>query len=104
MRNRREFFQGLAGGAAGVLIGGGAFTDAAAQTAQSGAPVARREVRVGTRRVKVVDVHAHANFAEVADVIKDGPLARFARAGGALPSVLGIQELACGVLQNEQFV
>ena len=82
MRNRREFFQGLAGGAAGVLIGGGAFTDAAAQTAQSGAPVARREVRVGTRRVKVVDVHAHANFAEVADVIKDGPLARFARAGG----------------------
>ncbi|HEX4594365.1 MAG TPA: hypothetical protein VH157_08820, partial [Bryobacteraceae bacterium] len=76
MRNRREFVQRLAGGVGGALIGG----DALAQ--QSGAPAARREVRVGGKRVKVVDVHGHANIAEVADLVKDGPLARFARGGG----------------------
>src|SRR5579871_27815 len=67
MRNRREFITGLAG----ASLGAGAFLKAAAQT--------RREVRVGGKRVKVIDIHAHANFPEVADVIKDGPLARFAR-------------------------
>ena len=87
MRNRREFINvlagGLAGGAVGALVGGAAVPDAAAQTPQSGAG-ARREVRVGGKRVKVVDIHAHATFPEVADVIKDGPLARFARGARAL--------------------
>src|SRR5712692_1186133 len=69
MRNRREFIKALAGAAAGASV-------APAQT--------RREVRVGGKRVKVVDVHAHAVFPEVADVVKDGPLARFARGGRAL--------------------
>src|SRR5580692_9605686 len=78
MRNRREFIKGL--GVAGALVRGGALVDAAAQTTKSG-PVTRREVRVGGKRVKVVDVHAHATFAEIADVVKDGPLAKFARNG-----------------------
>jgi aminocarboxymuconate-semialdehyde decarboxylase len=82
MRNRREFIQGLAGGVAGALVGGGALVDASAQTPQSA--VTRRDVRVGGKRVKVVDIHAHANFPEVAEVVKDGPLARFARAGRPL--------------------
>jgi aminocarboxymuconate-semialdehyde decarboxylase len=82
MRNRREFIKGL--GVAGALVGGGALVDAAAQAPKSGAPVTRREVRVGGKRVKVVDVHAHATFPEVADVVKDGPLARFARGARAL--------------------
>jgi aminocarboxymuconate-semialdehyde decarboxylase len=54
----------------------GVLRDAGAQT--------RREVRVGGKRVKVVDVHAHATFPEVADVIKEGPLMRFARTARAL--------------------
>src|SRR5581483_630529 len=65
MPNRREFLQS----AGGALLAAGAVS---AQTP-------RREVRVGGKRVKVVDIHAHANFPEVADVIKDGPLKRFAR-------------------------
>src|ERR1700677_748375 len=70
MRHRREFLRGLAGGVVGAAL-----LDAAPQ---SGTPGTRREVRVGGKRVKVVDVHAHCNF-EVADLLKDGPLARFAR-------------------------
>jgi len=65
MPNRREFLQSA----------GGALLAAGAASAQA----ARREVRVGGKRVKVVDIHAHANFPEVAEVIKDGPLKRFAR-------------------------
>lgn len=72
MRSRREFMQGLAAG-----VAGGALIPALAQPS-------RREVRVGGKRVKVVDVHAHATFPEVADLVKGGPLARFARRGRAL--------------------
>ncbi len=71
MRHRREFLKGLVGGVVGAAL-----LDAAPQ---SGTPGTRREVRVGGKRVKVVDVHAHCNFAEVADLLKDTPLARFAR-------------------------
>ncbi len=83
-RHRREFIQGLTGGIAGALISAGALLDAAPQAPQSGAPVTRREVRVGGKRVKVVDVHAHATFPEVGDLVKDSPLARFARGARAL--------------------
>lgn len=75
MRNRRDFIKSLTA-VAGTLAGAGALGDAAAQTPNSSA---RREVRVAGKRVKVVDVHAHATFPEVADVVKDGPLARFTR-------------------------
>ena len=44
----------------------------------------RREVRVSGKRVKVVDVHAHATFPQVAAVVKDSPLERFARGARAL--------------------
>ena len=37
---------------------------------------------MGGRRVKVVDIHAHAIFPEVAELVKDGPFERFARGGG----------------------
>jgi aminocarboxymuconate-semialdehyde decarboxylase len=78
MRNRREFIHTTAGVAAGALIAGRRIG------AQDGAPVTRREVRVGPKRVKVVDVHAHAGIAEVADVVKGTPLERYGRAGGRL--------------------
>ena len=79
MPNRREFIQTAAGLAAGTLLNGGGRIEGA----QAGA-AARREVRVGGKRVKVVDIHAHAGMAEIADVVKGTPLERFARSGGRL--------------------
>ena len=43
---------------------------------------ARREVRVGGKRVKVVDIHAHAVIPEIAGVVKGTPLERYGRTGG----------------------
>jgi aminocarboxymuconate-semialdehyde decarboxylase len=79
MRNRREFIQRVAGVAAGTLL----TTRGLVEGAQAGGPT-RREVRVGGKRVKVVDVHAHAGFAAVEDVLKGTPLERYARSGGRL--------------------
>ncbi|HEX5226067.1 MAG TPA: amidohydrolase family protein [Bryobacteraceae bacterium] len=64
MSNRREFIQSLA---AGAILSARALAQA------------RREVRVGGKRVKVVDVHAHATFPEVVDLVKGSPLERFTR-------------------------
>jgi len=91
MRNRREFIQTL--GMAGALAGTGTLTNVAAQNTKSGGSASRREVRVGGKRVKVVDIHAHANFPEVAEVVKDTPLARAARGGGRALGQDRIQEL-----------
>jgi aminocarboxymuconate-semialdehyde decarboxylase len=79
MRNRREFIETVAGVAAGTLLTGRGLVEA-----QAGPPVTRREVRVGGKRVKVVDAHAHASIAEVADVVKGTPLERYGRGGRAL--------------------
>src|ERR1700737_5629002 len=70
MRNRRDFLKTAAGATAGVLMTGIGFADAALQTPQS-APVKRREVSIGGKRVKVVDMHAHCVVPEVADLVKD---------------------------------
>lgn len=91
MRNRREFIKGL--GLAGALVRGGALMDAAPQATNSPGPVTRREVRVGGRRVKVIDIHAHATFPEVAELVKDGPFARAARGGGQPLGPGRIQEM-----------
>lgn len=76
MTNRRKFLQGLAGGAAGAVLAGSVM----AQAPKGGS--GRREVRVGGKRVKVIDIHGHANFPEVADLLKDTPLAKYARQAG----------------------
>jgi aminocarboxymuconate-semialdehyde decarboxylase len=56
MANRRQFLR-AAGAAAAGLAGAG--------TLGAYAQPARKEIRVGGRRVKVVDVHAHCVFPEV---------------------------------------
>jgi len=84
MRNRREFIKSVAGVAAGAYLAGRGIADAAAQAPQAGAAAARREVRVAGKRVKVVDVHAHATFPEVANVVKGTPLERYAQGARAL--------------------
>jgi len=92
MRNRREFIQTMAGASAGTLLIGRGLVEAAPPP-QAGAPLTRREVRVGGKHVKVVDVHAHAAIAEVADVLKGTPLERYARGGGRALGPDRIQEL-----------
>lgn len=54
MADRREFVKTLTGGMAGIVFTGCSLASAAPQ---AGAP--RRQVRVGGRLVKTVDVHAH---------------------------------------------
>jgi len=83
MRNRREFVNTVAGAAAAAFVSG----------RLPAAPEARRDVRVGGKRVTVVDVHAHAGIAEVADVVKGTPLERFGRSGGRALGPDRIQEL-----------
>jgi hypothetical protein len=67
MQNRRDFFKAVAGAAAGAYAvgrgmpalaqrgGGGQRGGAAAPTG----PVKRREVFIGRKRVRVIDLHAH---------------------------------------------
>jgi aminocarboxymuconate-semialdehyde decarboxylase len=99
MPNRRDFIKGVAGTAAGLWAAQRAFMGNAeaqgrgqgrgqgggqAQAEDSGAPVVHREVRVGGKKVKVIDVHAHASIREVADVVKGTPLERNAQGGRPL--------------------
>ena len=84
-RGRRQFVRTLAGAGVGAYaFGVPAFGRA---QAPSTAPVARREVSIGGRRVKVIDVHCHCVIPEVADVVKGTPLASAAAGGG--PNILG---------------
>ncbi|OFW14420.1 MAG: hypothetical protein A3F70_18935 [Acidobacteria bacterium RIFCSPLOWO2_12_FULL_67_14] len=55
MATRREFIRGVGTAAAGVMIGGGV-AGAAARAVQGGR---RRQVMVGGRRVKTIDIHTH---------------------------------------------
>ena len=81
MPNRRHFLRNVAGATAGLLVGGRDLTSAGLLTSQIGAPPGkRREVSIGGRRVKTVDVHAHCFVPEVWDLVKDTPLAATAKA------------------------
>jgi aminocarboxymuconate-semialdehyde decarboxylase len=91
MRDRRNFLKTVAGATTGMLLSGDAFARAALQgaAADSGAPVQRREVSIGGRRVKVVDVHAHCVIPEVWDIVKDTSLASSAGGRARGPNVMG---------------
>jgi aminocarboxymuconate-semialdehyde decarboxylase len=69
MSDRREFLRGLAGAAAGIVFAACGRADAAAL--QSAGTPKRREISVGGRRVKTVDVHCHCHVPEVLDLVKD---------------------------------
>jgi len=80
MPNRRDFLRNVAGATAGMLVGGRGLADAGLGSFQIGAPPGtRREVFIGGRRVKTVDVHAHCFVPEVWDLVKDTPLAATAK-------------------------
>jgi aminocarboxymuconate-semialdehyde decarboxylase len=71
MTNRREFLRTAAGASAAVLAG--RLNLASGQT--PAAATGRREVFVGRKRVKVVDIHGHFLIPDEIAVVKDTPLA-----------------------------
>lgn len=113
MRNRRDFIKTVAGATAGAFVMSGSLADLSAQGRGGGAgapgrgagggaaaagggqgrgaaagppasPVQRRIVQVGGKRVRVVDVHAHATVAEVGPVVAGTDFARNAAGGRAM--------------------
>lgn len=95
MRNRRDFLKTVAGATTGALLAGKAFAGSPFQGAMGGATAAgtRREVSIGGRRVKVVDIHAHCIIPEVAELVKGTPFE--ANAGGRArgPMIMGPERL-----------
>jgi aminocarboxymuconate-semialdehyde decarboxylase len=65
MPNRRDFVKALAGASAAAFAGPGRLL------AQAG----RREVSIGGRRIKVVDIHGHFIEPTELEVVRDTPLA-----------------------------
>jgi aminocarboxymuconate-semialdehyde decarboxylase len=74
MPDRRDFLKNVAGATTGMLLTGSAFAGSALQGGVA-ATGKRREVSIGGRRVKVVDVHAHCQIPEVWEIVKDSKLA-----------------------------
>jgi len=70
--NRRHFLRTVAGTVAGGCVMGLDLVDGATQ-----APAARRQVTIGNRRIRVVDVHAHWEMA-LPEIVKGTPLEKTA--------------------------
>jgi aminocarboxymuconate-semialdehyde decarboxylase len=78
MPNRRDFLKVAAGATA--AISGGRLVSSAFSALQVGAPPGkRRELYIGGRRVKTVDIHSHCFVPEVWDLVKDTNLAAAAK-------------------------
>ncbi len=88
MPNRRNFFKTVASATAGMLAMGPGLVDAGVLFLQ-GTPAKRREVFIGKRRIKVIDVHGHFIAPEELDVIKDTNLVGNIRNNLNGPLVLG---------------
>jgi predicted TIM-barrel fold metal-dependent hydrolase len=70
MSNRRGFLREVAGATAGIVFSGCSLLRAAPQ---SGAAAKRRQVMVGGKRVKTIDVHAHCNVPEAMALMPNPP-------------------------------
>jgi aminocarboxymuconate-semialdehyde decarboxylase len=105
MPSRRSFMKTVTGAAAGLAMAR-SFSNAYAQAPAGGqrrggggarqipqatGPVTRREVKVGGRRVRVIDIHAHATVDEVKPVVANTEFAR--QAGGRALDMQRIQEM-----------
>ena len=105
MPNRREFFRSMARASAGAYLAGHAFASASPQATRlavaltrQGAPTGRRQVTIGGKRVRVIDVHCHCVI-PVTDIVKGTPLENSGGGGGN--SILGPQRLQ---IMNQQGV
>jgi aminocarboxymuconate-semialdehyde decarboxylase len=84
--DRREFLRSVAGAAAGASLLGSTVASAR-PPAQA---TARRQVSIGGKRIRVIDVHCHC-IIPVTDIVKGTPLE--ASGGGAGNNLLGPQRL-----------
>src|ERR1051326_9642042 len=92
MPSRRSFIKTVTAATAGLAMarsipnvdaqarGGGQRGGGARPIPAANGPVVRREVKVGGKRVKVIDIHAHATVDEVKPVVANTDFAR--NAGG----------------------
>ena len=71
MPNRREFIRNVTTAAASVVVAGSGVVEAATRSLQSGAARGRRQVVVGGRRVKTIDVHTHCYVRAVVPLLKN---------------------------------
>ena len=77
MPDRRDFLRTLAAGAAGACIAGRGLTSASPSRPER----PRRQVTIGGRSVRVMDVHAHCVI-PVEDIVAGTPLAKSGGGGG----------------------
>ena len=77
MASRRDFCKTIAGAAAGMYVAGHGFSPASAMQAP-----ARRQVSIGGRRVRVIDVHNHWDMPLPMDVVKGTPFEERAKGPG----------------------
>jgi len=86
VRGRRDFFKSVAGATAGMYV------MARGGSADAQAPAARRQVMIGGRRIRVVDVHAHCDM-PLGDIVKGTPFENQANADPELEErLLAIDE------------
>src|SRR5262245_21935399 len=72
MRDRRDFLRAVVNAAAATFIA----SHWRIATATQNPPSRRREVSLGNRRIKIIDIHGHFIAPEELDLIKDTDLAR----------------------------
>src|SRR5258706_517566 len=77
--NRREFLRDVTVAAAGIAVGSSRLISLASAAPQSAAPRKRREISVGGRRVRVIDLHCHVHIPEAWELLKDYELGQFLR-------------------------
>jgi aminocarboxymuconate-semialdehyde decarboxylase len=88
MASRRDFVKSVAAVTAGTVAFGRGFVEATASAPQS--PPGRRQITIGGRRVKVIDIHCHC-IIPVTEIVKGTPLANSGGGGGN--NILGPQRL-----------
>ena len=71
MSSRREFLKDLGGATAGIFFVGCGLGDLAFGSPQSGSTGGRREIVIGGRRVRTVDMHAHCYVHDVWPLVRD---------------------------------
>ena len=99
MPNRRDFLRNVTGATAGLFLGGGALGEVGLRALQPATAAKRREVSIGGRRVRVVDIHAHCFVPEVWDLVKDTKLADVAKG-----NLTGAIALAGGNVERLQYM
>ncbi len=85
MPNRREFVRTVAGATAGMYVMGRGEAAGALQ-----APTARRQMMVGGRRVRVVDIHQHWDMPLPAELVRGTPFEEYTEGRGGLDERLPI--------------